>query len=113
MALKPEVKVVITALTATNSSVQAIAASSGYKLQGIMFVNASTNTAVAFVNHGTSHAVGTTFASFRTTGSQGTREVVEIPGLGQDGGPGMNVESGVFLRRISGQPIVALFYRKY
>lgn len=111
MALRAEIKAVISAMTATNSSVQVIAASSGYKLVGINITNASTNTAVAFVNHGTSHAVGTVISGARLTAGQGERNTWEIPGSGQD--MGLNVESGVFLRRIAGQPIVTLFYRKY
>lgn len=114
MAVKPEIIATINALTATNSSVQGIAASSGKKLTGVLVINASTNTATCSLQHGTAaYTVGSSsFFTSNITAGQYARDNMEIPGTTDPDSSGMNIESGVSLRRLAGQPIVVLFTRK-
>ena len=114
MAVKPEIIATINALTATNSSVQGLPASSGKKLTGALVINASTNTATCSLQHGTAaYTVGSSsFFTSKITGGQYARDSWELPGANDPDASGMNIESGVSLRRLAGQPIVILFTRK-
>lgn len=114
MAKRPEIIATVNALTATNSSLQAIAAASGKKLVGVASVNASTNTAVAVINHATAtYTVGaSTIFSSKITGGQYSRDSWSVPGSENSENVGLNIESGLSLRRLAGMPIVTIFTRK-